>query len=149
MTSAADTPLIIWGRCRTGRRWFWTAHEIGTDHRLEGKTDTRDEAARQGHLAALQLAGGVYAHIDVVHSTASSRLRAINAAQRKTRPHSDSTPTGHRMPPQIPKRPANSSLKELKRLMADSHPDRGGSSEDFIKARAAYQRARIRVAATR
>jgi hypothetical protein len=36
------------------------------------------------------------------------------------------------------------SLAELKKAMADAHPDRGGSNEAFIKARAEYQRARSR-----
>lgn len=85
-TLADDAPVIHWGRCRTGRRWFWTAVEIGTGTRLEGKADTKEEAARQGHLAALQLADGEYAHITVAHGAATSRLRALNAAKCKARP---------------------------------------------------------------
>lgn len=220
MDTNNGTPLIFWGRVRTGRRWFWTAYEFGTENRLEGKTDTLDEANRQGHLAALQLAGGVYAHIAVSHGVASSRLRELNAAKRKTRPAPDTADAGpieylyfiydgdwdgnggqsevwryritrktrtriyfartmnprdtdpfiscidrqrieadgeiwyhgrdlYLRPPQLPKRPASPDLKELKKLMADAHPDRGGSDAEFIEARARYQRARTRVATAR
>lgn len=33
--------------------------------------------------------------------------------------------------------------KELRRLMADAHPDRGGTSEEFIAARKRYERVRF------
>lgn len=38
-------------------------------------------------------------------------------------------------------------LRELKLAMANSHPDRGGSSERFIKARERYLAAKRRAAA--
>lgn len=38
--------------------------------------------------------------------------------------------------------PTGSSLPELKQAMADAHPDRGGTDEAFIAARARYERAR-------
>jgi hypothetical protein len=79
------TATITWGRCRSGRRWFWTAHVLGGDQRLDGRADSLDEANRQGHLAALQLSAGQYANIRVKHDTARQRLREINAAKRKTR----------------------------------------------------------------
>jgi hypothetical protein len=34
-----------------------------------------------------------------------------------------------------------SPVKELRRAMADAHPDRGGTSEQFIQARRRYQTA--------
>jgi hypothetical protein len=40
-------------------------------------------------------------------------------------------------------------LRILKMTMADAHPDKGGSSEDFIKARAAYVEAKQRLAVTK
>jgi hypothetical protein len=43
--------------------------------------------------------------------------------------------------PDIPHRPKPPSLPELKRAMADAHPDRGGSDEAFIAARARYETA--------
>lgn len=38
-------------------------------------------------------------------------------------------------------RPQASSIRELRRAMADAHPDRGGSAEQFIEARRRYQTA--------
>jgi hypothetical protein len=37
--------------------------------------------------------------------------------------------------------PQAPSIKELRRAMADSHPDRGGTAEQFIQARRRYQTA--------
>lgn len=47
-------------------------------------------------------------------------------------------------PPELAKPLEQPTLTELKQQMADSHPDRGGSDEAFISARAEYQRARTR-----
>jgi hypothetical protein len=38
-------------------------------------------------------------------------------------------------------RPQAPSIRELRRAMADAHPDRGGSAEQFIEARRRYQTA--------
>lgn len=46
--------------------------------------------------------------------------------------------------PEIPGRPKSPSLTELRQVMADAHPDRGGSDEAFIAARARYEAARAR-----
>lgn len=48
----------------------------------------------------------------------------------------------HLTPPEIPSRPKPPSLSELRQAMADAHPDRGGTDEAFIAARARYERAR-------
>jgi hypothetical protein len=37
--------------------------------------------------------------------------------------------------------PPTPSIRELRRAMADAHPDRGGTSEQFIDARHRYQTA--------
>lgn len=50
----------------------------------------------------------------------------------------------HLTPPEIPSRPKPLSLPELRKTMADAHPDRGGSDEAFIAARARYEAARDR-----
>lgn len=53
--------------------------------------------------------------------------------------------TNHRLhlaPPEIPHQPKRPSLPELRKAMADAHPDRGGTDEAFIAARARYERAR-------
>ncbi|MGW4825027.1 hypothetical protein ACWEP4_40495 [Streptomyces sp. NPDC004227] len=48
----------------------------------------------------------------------------------------------HLTPPEIPCRPKPPSLPELRKAMADAHPDRGGTDAEFIAARARYERAR-------
>ena len=50
----------------------------------------------------------------------------------------------HLAPPEIPSRPKPPSLPELRKAMADAHPDRGGSDAEFIAARARYERARTK-----
>ena len=37
--------------------------------------------------------------------------------------------------------PQGPSIRELRRAMADAHPDRGGTAEQFIQARRRYQTA--------
>ena len=44
--------------------------------------------------------------------------------------------------PEIPHQPKLQSLAELKQAMADAHPDRGGSDEEFIAARRRYEAAK-------
>lgn len=48
----------------------------------------------------------------------------------------------HLAPPELPDRPKPPSLPELRKAMADAHPDRGGSDEAFIAGRQRYERAR-------
>lgn len=43
-------------------------------------------------------------------------------------------------PPEIQTRPKPKTISELKREMADAHPDRGGTNEAFIAARQRYVR---------
>ncbi|MCG0061687.1 hypothetical protein L0F81_00035 [Streptomyces tricolor] len=49
----------------------------------------------------------------------------------------------HLTPPEIPDREKKPSLPELRKAMADAHPDRGGSDEAFIAARRRYEAARL------
>lgn len=51
----------------------------------------------------------------------------------------------HLAEPEIPSRPKPSSVSELRKAMADAHPDRGGTDADFIAARTRYERARLAV----
>lgn len=48
----------------------------------------------------------------------------------------------HLAPPEIPHQHRPPSLPELKKAMADAHPDRGGTDAAFIAARAQYERAK-------
>lgn len=79
-----DPPLILWGRCRSGRRWFWTASEVGAAD-THGWATTPDEASRQANAAAVQLAVGRYANIQVLHGVASEKLKKLNAAKRQAK----------------------------------------------------------------
>ncbi|MEV7427001.1 hypothetical protein [Streptomyces sp. NPDC091212] len=82
---AGDPPLIMWGRCRSGQRWFWTASEVGAAD-LHGWTDSKDEAARQAHAATIQLAAGRYANVHVLHGVATEKLKKLNAAKKTAKP---------------------------------------------------------------
>lgn len=50
----------------------------------------------------------------------------------------------HLAPPEIPHQSKPPSLPELRKAMADAHPDRGGTNEAFIAARRRYERARTK-----
>lgn len=52
----------------------------------------------------------------------------------------------HLAPPDIPRRAKPPTLPELRKAMADAHPDRGGTHEAFIAARQRYESARAREA---
>lgn len=92
-----DPPLIMWGRCRSGRRWFWAASEYEGDQ-AHGWADTRDEAARQGNAAAVKLAAGRYANIEILHGIADEHLKRLNAAKKAAQPPR-SARTGVKPPP--------------------------------------------------
>ncbi|MFJ8027427.1 hypothetical protein [Streptomyces sp. NPDC096311] len=95
MSDRDDPPLIFWGRCRSGRRWFWTASEHDGDQ-AHGWAETKDEAARRANAAAVKLAAGRYANIQILHGVADRRLKVLNAEKRSARPprsaHTESVP---------------------------------------------------------
>lgn len=96
MTPTDDPPLILWGRCRSGRRWFWTASEVGGDD-AHGWADNPDEASRQANAATVQLAASRYANVCVLHGVAATKLRQLNAAKRQSK-----AKTGKATPPTNP-----------------------------------------------
>lgn len=227
---AGDPPLIMWGRCRSGRRWFWTASVYGGNS-LHGWADSPADASRQANAATVQLAAGRYADVRILHGVASDQLKKVNTSKRAAKGPSKPKrgPQGHTPPPkpvgwlyaiepgryelddvtwvagkvvrlpitkkttkriyylrprylhqsgpdwqpgyvdrqhlerygsahapgwlvlfaeppEIPKPAARTDLKSLKAAMAAAHPDRGGTSETFIAARARYLRAKTRAA---
>lgn len=81
MATTDDPPLIFWGRCRSGRRWFWTANEYDGEQ-IHGWADTPNDASSQANAAALKLAAGRYANIHVLHGTATQQLKKLNVAKR-------------------------------------------------------------------
>lgn len=52
----------------------------------------------------------------------------------------------HLTPPEVPAQSKHKTVSELKREMAEAHPDRGGTDEAFIAARRRYLRATGRTA---
>ncbi|KAB1149241.1 hypothetical protein F7R91_05640 [Streptomyces luteolifulvus] len=84
MATTNDPPLIFWGRCRSGRRWFWTASEYDGDQ-VHGWADTPDAASSQANAAALRLAAGRYANVRVLHGVATEKLKQLNAAKRQAK----------------------------------------------------------------
>ena len=135
---APVTLLVLHGRCRSGKRWFWAAlacadpgqprHKCGDPVCVNGglhdygwsATEPEALAAMQAAVAALggpRTAGpgafGYYAE------TARSTLRKLNAAGKP-------------------------GLGQLKATMLAAHPDKGGSDGEFIAARRTYERARQR-----
>lgn len=128
-----EFPVIHWGRCPTGTRWFWTAVDIGSSARIDGRTDTQQQATDQAHQAVRQLARGRLASVHVIHAAATARLHSLaeTANPRRSRILQPTTP-----PP--------TDLKELKAEMRAAHPDMGGTEEDFVQAHARYVAARDR-----
>jgi len=53
----SDTPLIMWGRCRSGRRWFWAVPDFDGP-REHGWADTEERAVNAAEAAVERLAGG-------------------------------------------------------------------------------------------
>jgi len=210
-----DAPLILWGRCRSGRRWFWAARNFDGP-REHGWADSEELAVNAAEAAVERLAGGRAATVRVLHGIASAALRDVNAEKRKARPADGTatdvveylygieaehgsgpgwTPTRvvkFRITKKTPRRiyyllrewrdeqrfvdrvalerdgqatrksggwweadltvylsppvlaeAQQPSLAELKAAMAAAHPDRGGTDEAFVAARARYERARI------
>ncbi|WP_329103188.1 hypothetical protein [Streptomyces sp. NBC_01439] len=90
MTAPDRAELVTWGRCRSGKRWFWAArwYESATwqEHIEHGRTDTEAEALREGEAAARQITGGGPVHLTLQHGVAADVLKAVSAAQRQQRP---------------------------------------------------------------
>ena len=86
-----------YGRCRSGRRWFWCVygwarghHRTGEGHlEAHGFADSEEQALCDGTAAIKRLAAGrrVIAHHS--HQTASRKLKEINAEKWKARPPSN------------------------------------------------------------
>lgn len=97
-----DHAYIRWGRCRTGRRWFWTAAEVlGAataeeidDAALHGIADTEVESVTAAREAVARIAAGRPAIAEMRHGDASRLLRKLNAEQRAARPASGETAAG-------------------------------------------------------
>lgn len=86
--------LIYWGRCRAGRRWFWTVFTVDTGERRDGWAATEEQACSDAKAAVVAVAGDHPAVVYTRHSQAAARLKWINAEKRRKRPASADTQTG-------------------------------------------------------
>lgn len=213
--------LIAWGRCRSGRRWFWGVESRSGDSPEYGYVDTETEARRDAHKAIRRVTRNMDCDVMVYrHDGVAPQIRKqVNAARRRNREPSNTTDTApvqylygtyrylsddsrfgeehgvvafrvtkktakriyyirragwpgeepelgyvdrqalekdgkvrnrgvhwsasdstlHAEPPDLtPHRAVPPDLSQLRREMADAHPDRGGDREQFEAARARY-----------
>jgi hypothetical protein len=84
---------FFYGRCRSGKRWFWTIRrwtrlqDIETTH---GWEDSEDEARAAAQKAVARLVrDGRPVHVLPVASVATDQLRDINKVKRAARPAAD------------------------------------------------------------
>lgn len=221
---AGGGDLILWGRCRSGRRWFWAALAVGDiDRSVHGWADSEDQAVTDARTAVVELAGSRSAVAVISHGQARHELKAVNAEKRRNRPPSGATDAGpveylygiqprgddaadqervvrfqitrktarriyyvrwrgrgddvrigfvsrqeietngeaynrsggwwagdyhlYAAPPELPRyapltaAERKAELARLRREMGDAHPDRGGTAEGFMAARARYKAA--------
>jgi hypothetical protein len=78
--------LIWFGRCRSGRRWFWTARRLFDDpESLYGWVNTEDEALIAARAAVERLAAGQDAVAGLTQGLATDQLKEVNRAKRAAR----------------------------------------------------------------
>jgi hypothetical protein len=78
--------LIYFGRCRSGRRWFWAANCVCEDNGAYGWTETEEPALADMREAVERLAEGRDALAIRCEGTAASRLKEVNKTKRAARP---------------------------------------------------------------
>jgi hypothetical protein len=83
----------FFGRCRSGRRWFWAASTIGGERTMHGWTDTEEEAMAAAMDALRGLKATPLMKAISVHGHASHKLKEINEARRRARPAPDTSDT--------------------------------------------------------
>jgi hypothetical protein len=98
--SAADRMLWIYGRCRSGGRWFWAAscshRQRGRDEELleHGWADSEDDALGRARNAIECAAAGRPALAILQQRAAYRALKQVNSAKRKARPPSGAAGAG-------------------------------------------------------
>lgn len=87
--------LAFFGRCRSGKRWFWSAHTLfdDVDKEANGFTDTEREAIDAGMAAVRSFRDRVPILARISHGCASRRLKEINAEKRRAKPPSNAKDT--------------------------------------------------------
>ena len=88
---------FTWGRCRSGKRWFWAVYYYKSDVYLDpvvelyGGADTEQAALDAATAVITQLADGHRAYAGHHTRTAATKLKEINAEKRAARPAPDGT----------------------------------------------------------
>jgi hypothetical protein len=92
---------IGYGRCRSGRRWFWSAclwskpgsGFLDEPEWLFGWEDAEQQALEAARAAVIRLAAGNKAVANYVVFYASDKLKQLNSAKRRQRPAPDTSDT--------------------------------------------------------
>jgi hypothetical protein len=78
-----------YGRCKSGRRWFWAVCDYKNDFTpTYGWEDTEQAAIEAARAEVVRLAEGCDASASIVHGTASRHLKEVNTKKRAARPPS-------------------------------------------------------------
>jgi hypothetical protein len=95
-----DYEYIPFGRCRSGRRWFWAALNRSRSWRDEncaevfeqhGWAETEEAAVAAAMAAVHELKAAPLAKAHMTQGTASYKLKALNEAKRAARPAPDTS----------------------------------------------------------
>jgi hypothetical protein len=90
---APDRILAMFGRCRTGKRWFWHAHTFGFGREEPkeecGSVDTEGQAWGAAMDAVRRFRDGRPVTAIVRHGHAGDHLKKLNEAERRARPAPD------------------------------------------------------------
>jgi hypothetical protein len=83
---------FVFGRCRSGRRWFWSAQkDFGEEWSAHGWEDTEAAAVASAMAAVRVAAAGELAMAHVRHGWATGTLKDLNGAKRLQRPPPDTS----------------------------------------------------------
>ena len=86
---------IQYGRCRSGKRWFWAATQIlNPETEKFGSADTEHQALVAARMAVIEIAGGKPASVSFSANLAAHKLRELNEAKRAARPGSSAKGSG-------------------------------------------------------
>jgi hypothetical protein len=90
--------VILYGRCRSGRRWFWAVNRWNYDDNGEqvehGYADTEQQAIDAARTMVERLAGGDETIAYPRHGVATRILKQVNAERRRARPAPDTADAG-------------------------------------------------------
>jgi hypothetical protein len=81
--------LFFFGRCRSGKRWFWAVANFGHVLEEHGWEDTEQQALAVARRTVERLGNGKRFTTLLRHGFASRKLAEINTAKRAARPPSD------------------------------------------------------------